>query len=174
MTADVGSLQRMANSFTTEISPMFGLIIVGGGGGERLPSRPAGSMALAWADENSPAMVALYPPSDRMGPDIVTVEEIEGDFLGHREAGADLAFTGRLNFIGQDPYIGVDTPTGATVRLPFEIRPGGIYELWVEVAGRQEAIMRYEQWKPDDEPLPAVEHWWVTLRFLEDLEDWWI
>ena len=42
---------------------------------------------------------------------------------------------------------------------------GPLVQVWVEVAGRQESILRFEGRIADDSDKcrPAIEHWWVTF-----------
>ena len=120
----------------------------------------------AWVDQRNRAIVGLYPPHNLIGPDTVTVEVIEGDFLGHANIGAETVLIGQVDSF--DPMLAVWAVTGTTVRVPFEVESDSTYSVWVEVAGRQEAIARFEQPLAEDseEERPAVEHWWVTLKLL--------
>ena len=156
------------DSFTVEIGPMYGWVGVGGGG-TGYPKPPhqeaSGTWAniLAWTDEHSAGVLGLDPPNDRGGKDIVTVEVIEGGFLGHPGTGAEVVLMVEMTFPESEIY--VFAVTSATHTVPFPVLPGAAYRVWVSVAGRQESILNWERSYEDEDPeIPITEHWWVTLQ----------
>jgi hypothetical protein len=157
----------VTDTFTVDIGPMYGWIGVGSGGIGRpdRPQLPAGTWATiaAWTDERSPGLLALYPPNDRGGSDSVTVEVIEGDFLGHPGTGAEVVLMGEMTF--PQPEIYIFAITSATHSVPFPVASGAAYRVWVSVAGRQESILNWERsYEDEDWEIPVAEHWWVTLQ----------
>lgn len=70
------TIARVADTFNMEISPIYNVILVGGSGVAETQSFPPGRdgdlpwyTVFAWTDENSPNIVGLYPPTDRLrGP----------------------------------------------------------------------------------------------------------
>lgn len=169
----------MINTSTTEIYPMYNQILVQGSGVAEVPSATPGATGPPWfkvfaySDDKSPNILVLSPPTDRFGKSIVTVELVDGDDEGHRDAGAESVFLGRMTFEPRGPLV-VWTPTGGTShRTPFEVE--GDYEVEVAIAGRQQSIINSERRlaAQDDDALtdeeweamtPPIEHWWVTLK----------